>query len=125
MRVRRIAALTVKEFLALLKDRKSRTVVLFPPLVQLIIFGYAATFDLVHVPYAVYNESPGKAARELLAKFSGSQNFRQVARIRHHSQIAPLINAHRVLLVNQLWPMAAIGLATLIIAARLFRRRMY
>ena len=102
---RRIAALMIKEFLALLKDRKSRTVIIFPPLVQLIIFGYAATFDLMHVPYAVYNESPGNAARELLAKFTGSDNFREVTRIRYQSQIAPLINSRQALLVIHIGPL--------------------
>ena len=102
---RRIAALMIKEFLALLKDRKSRTVIIFPPLVQLIIFGYAATFDLMHVPYAVYNESPGNAGRELLAKFAGSDNFREVARIRYPSQIAPLVNSRRAFLVIHIGPL--------------------
>ena len=65
----------IKEFLALLKDRRSRTVIIVPPLVQLIVFGYAATFDLNDVPYAVYNEYRGSAHGELLARFEGSPTF--------------------------------------------------
>ena len=42
----RILALVRKEFLALLKDPKSRLVLIVPPLIQLLVFGYAATFDL-------------------------------------------------------------------------------
>ncbi|MGO9443790.1 MAG: hypothetical protein ACLPXB_03320 [Thiobacillaceae bacterium] len=42
----RILALVHKEFLALLKDPKSRAVLIVPPIVQLLVFGYAATFDL-------------------------------------------------------------------------------
>jgi ABC-2 type transport system permease protein len=112
MMFRRTAALMVKEFLALLKDRKSRTVVIFPPIVQLIIFGYAATFDLMHVPYAVYNESPGRSARELLAKFSGSNHFREKARLRHYSQIASLIDRREVLLVIHIGPLFQRNLMT-------------
>ncbi|HKJ10696.1 MAG TPA: antibiotic ABC transporter permease, partial [Gammaproteobacteria bacterium] len=62
----RILALMVKEFLALLKDKKSRFVIIGPPIIQLLVFGYAATFDLSNVPYAVYNEDGGAAARDLL-----------------------------------------------------------
>ena len=75
---RRILALMIKEFLALLKDKRSRTVLIAPPLMQLIVFGYAATFDLNQVPYAIYNEDPGSASRELLAHFAGSSTFRLV-----------------------------------------------
>jgi len=48
----RLIALVAKEFLALLKDPKSRFVIIGPPVVQLLVFGYAATFDLTHVPFA-------------------------------------------------------------------------
>jgi ABC-2 type transport system permease protein len=96
---RRIFALTVKEFLALLKDKKSRMVVIIPPLVQLFVFGYAATFDLKNVPYAVYNEDSGSTSRELLSRFKGSQNFTEVATLSNDGQIAPFINRKKALLV--------------------------
>jgi ABC-2 type transport system permease protein len=96
---RRILALTVKEFLALLKDKKSRLVVVVPPLVQLLVFGYAATFDLKNVPYAVYNEDAGTASRDLHAGFTGSPNFTEVASLSHEGQIAPVINKKDALLV--------------------------
>ena len=96
---RRILALTVKEFLALMKDKKSRMVVIIPPLVQLFVFGYAATFDLKNVPYAVYNEDSGSTSRELLSRFKGSQNFTEVATLSNDGQIAPFINRKKALLV--------------------------
>ena len=101
---RRIFALTVKEFLALLKDKKSRMVVIIPPLLQLIVFGYAATFDLKDVPYAVYNEDSGSASREFLSRFKGSQNFTEVAILSNERQIAPLINRKEALLVVHIGP---------------------
>ena len=73
----RIFALVVKEFLALLKDKRSRIVLIIPPLIQLIVFGYAATFDLKNVPFAVYNEDSGAASRQMLAAFDGSPSFSQ------------------------------------------------
>jgi len=48
----RILALAVKEFLALLRDKRSRLVLIVPPIIQTLVFGYAATFDLNSVPYA-------------------------------------------------------------------------
>jgi ABC-2 type transport system permease protein len=101
---RRILALMIKEFLALLKDKRSRTVLIAPPLMQLIVFGYAATFDLNQVPYAIYNEDPGSASRELLAHFAGSSTFRLVANLQSEIQIEPLVDNKRALLVLHIGP---------------------
>ncbi|MBN2701709.1 MAG: ABC transporter permease [Methylothermaceae bacterium] len=100
----RIWHLFFKELLGLIKDKRSRFVLIGPPLIQLMIFGYAATYDLTDIPYAVYDEDGGQAVREMLAKFRGSRNFTEVARIDHDRQIAPLINQRRVLLVLHFGP---------------------
>jgi ABC-2 type transport system permease protein len=100
----RIAALVRKEFLAVLKDRRSRFVLILPPLIQLLVFGYAATFDLNNIAYAVYDEDRGAAARELAAAFRGSANFREVAAIASSGEIAPLVDSRRVLLVLHFGP---------------------
>lgn len=96
---KRIFALMRKEFLALLKDKKSRVVVFVPPIVQVLIFGYAATFDLKNIPYAVYNEDNSGISRELESGFYGSPNFQQTARILRQDEIGPLIDKRQALLV--------------------------
>jgi len=88
-----------KEFLALLKDKRSRVVVFVPPILQLLVFGYAATFDLNRIPLAVYDEDHSQASRDLVAKFDGSPNFQRVAVISHQGDIAPLVNGGKVLIV--------------------------
>ena len=95
----RVLALIVKEFLVLLKDPKSRTVLFLPPIFQVLVFGYAATYDLHNVPYAVYDESNSVASRRLLARFEGSSNFSLVHYVHSDGEIVPLINAQKCLLV--------------------------
>ncbi|HMA12575.1 MAG TPA: ABC transporter permease [Steroidobacteraceae bacterium] len=102
--LRRILSLMAKEFLALLKDKRSRFVLIGPPLVQLLVFGYAASFDLQHVPYALLNEDSGYAARELAASLRGSPSFSEVARLSHEGEIAPLIDRKEVLMVVRIGP---------------------
>jgi ABC-2 type transport system permease protein len=94
-----IYALIVKELLAVVKDPRSRFVLIGPPILQLIVFGYAATFDLNHVRYAVYNEDPSAPARELVARFAGSPAFDEAARLTHQEEMAPVIDAKDVLMV--------------------------
>ncbi len=100
----RIFALVIKEFLALLKDKKSRLVVIVPPLVQLFVFSYAATFDLNEVGYAVFNEDAGMASRDLLARFEGAPSFRLVGYLDHEGQIAPLIDSRKAVMVIRIGP---------------------
>lgn len=102
--LQRILALIHKEFLALLKDPKSRMVLIVPPLIQLLVFGYAATFDLKQVPYAVYNEDRGLASRDLLARFEGSASFHQAARVNAEGEIAPLVDTRQVLVTIHIGP---------------------
>jgi ABC-2 type transport system permease protein len=75
----RIMALTRKELLAILKDPRGRASVLIPPILQCVIFGYAATYDLTNVPYAVLDRDRSAASRNLLAALDGSKVFRRVA----------------------------------------------
>ncbi|MGA7980896.1 MAG: ABC transporter permease [Chromatiaceae bacterium] len=99
-----ILALAVKELLALLRDKRSRFVLIGPPIAQLLVFGFAATYDLNNAALAIYDEDGGAQARELIARFEGSRNFHVVQRIDHDGQIAPLIDDRQVLLVLHIGP---------------------
>ena len=94
-----VVALIVKELLAVLRDTKSRMVLIGPPLIQLLVFGYAATFDLNHVPVAIYDQDPSKASRDLVARFLGSPTFHLVAMLRSPHRINELIDQRQVQLV--------------------------
>jgi ABC-2 type transport system permease protein len=102
--IQRILALIVKELLALLRDPRSRVVTFVPPLIQLVVFGYAASFDLSHIPYALYDRDHGRAARELAAAFAGSPNFQLVRTLTRGAEVAPLIDNREVMLVLQIDP---------------------
>ncbi len=101
---RRVLALMKKELLALLKSRQSRLVLIGPPLIQLIVFSYAATFDLHQVPYAVFDQDRSVASRRLLAGFTGSEAFGRAHAITSEGQIRPLIDNREVLLVVRVHP---------------------
>ncbi len=94
----------IKEFLAILRDKKSRVVVFVPPIIQVLVFGYAATFDLKNVPYAIYNEDSSGVSRQLEAGFKGSPHFQEVRRIGSNGEIAPLIDRKGALLVIHIGP---------------------
>jgi ABC-2 type transport system permease protein len=98
----RIIALTRKELLAVLKDRRARMSLLIPPIVQGLIFGYAATYDLNHVPYAVLDQDRSAASRQLLAGLDGSGVFERVADLHSPDDVRTYIDERRALLVVQI-----------------------
>ena len=104
MSFRHIIALAIKEFLALLRDKRSRIVIIGPPIVQLLVFGFGATYDLNNVPIAIYNQDTGSVSRELISQFEGSPNFKIIKTIKSESGIAPLIDNKNVLLVLNIGP---------------------
>ena len=70
-----------------------------PPILQCLIFGYAATYDLNNVPYAVLDHDHSAASMALVAKLDGSGTFTRVATLQRTSEIATFINDTRALLV--------------------------
>jgi ABC-2 type transport system permease protein len=99
-----ILALALKELLALIRDPRSRFVLIGPPIAQLLVFGFAATFDLNRAPLAILDQDGGAPARELISRFEGSTNFRVVRRLRHDGEVAPVIDAREALLVLRIGP---------------------
>jgi ABC-2 type transport system permease protein len=97
--IRRIFALTRKELLTVLKDPRGRVTLLVPPILQCLIYGYAATYDLNNVPYAVLDADRSAASRELLAGLDGSGVFQRVADLRAHADVRTVIDERRALLV--------------------------
>jgi ABC-2 type transport system permease protein len=71
----RIKRMVVKEFIQTLRDPRTRFVLFVPPLVQMLVFGYAATLEVKHVSMAVLDRDNTKDSRELIARFTSSPYF--------------------------------------------------
>jgi ABC-2 type transport system permease protein len=71
----RIIALIIKELTSLWADPKTRYVLLFPPLIQVLIFANAANYEVKHAPLAVWNEDLGEQGAEYIRGFACSTAF--------------------------------------------------
>jgi hypothetical protein len=65
----RITQMLIKEFIQILRDPRMRTVIFVMPLVQTLVFGYAVTTDVTHIPTAIFDLDNSRASRELAARF--------------------------------------------------------
>lgn len=100
----RLQAMMTKEFIQIFRNPKMRAVVLIMPLVQTLVFGYAVTTDVNHVPTAVYDQSRTLDSRILIDKFIRSGYFELKAYLTDEQQITELLNYGKVAAVIHIPP---------------------
>ena len=100
----RLHQIFLKEFIHLFRDPHARFSLLVPPLLQMLIFGYAATYDVNRVSTAVLDYDHSQESREFLERFSASTRFQVREVLQNESQIPALLNHRRVVLVLQIQP---------------------
>src|SRR3546814_13335081 len=93
----RLKALIVKELLAVWRDPKGRAVLIGPPILQLLVFSYAATLEVRNVDIAVLNLDSGRWGYELVQRLEGSPTFDRVVHLRGAPEIQPPIVDQAVL----------------------------
>jgi ABC-2 type transport system permease protein len=95
----RIWSLIIKEILAVWHDKKSRAMLIVPPILQLFIFAWAATLDVKNVPIGILNKDSGEQAIELLQRFHGAPLFSKIVYLHSTEEIAPFVDNQRGLMV--------------------------
>ena len=90
--IHRILFMVRKEMLTTLKDPKSRIILIMPVIIQSLLFGYVASYNLDSVDYAVLDLSRSRYSEELIAELDGSGIFKRVATLGSTSQIARFID---------------------------------
>lgn len=71
----RLHALIAKEFIQVLRDRITLAIVLFMPLAQLLIFGFAINTDIKHLRTVVFDQSRSQESREMINSLNYSNYF--------------------------------------------------
>lgn len=82
MFTQQVLALLKKELILMWLDPGTRNVLIFPIIIQCVIFGYAATFNLSQVPYAILSLSGDRLAEELAEDLALNPYFELVAECR-------------------------------------------
>jgi ABC-2 type transport system permease protein len=98
MRFNRIRSLIIKELLAVWRDKKSRIVLIGPPLMQLIIFTFAATLEVDNVNVAILDRDHGKPSYELIQRIQGSPRFKDVLHLNSRKELSEAIDTQQALL---------------------------
>ena len=88
----RIYNLVLKEFLQMRRDTYARFRLTVPPLIQMIIFGYAATFEVFNVSTTVLDLDHSQVSRELVSRFASNGRFRIVSIAQNPDEVRAAID---------------------------------
>jgi ABC-2 type transport system permease protein len=98
MSFRRFRAVFRKEGLHIVRDPQSLLSALAVPVVMLLLFGYALTLDVDHIPTVVYDQDRTPESRALAARFRGSRFFSVSETLDGHPAIGHAIDHNRAML---------------------------
>lgn len=95
----RIKILIIKELLAIWRDKKSRVILIAPPLIQLLLFSFAANLEVKNISMAVLNNDTGKPSYELIQRFEGSKNFNKIYYVSNPNEAESLLDEQKIVLI--------------------------
>lgn len=93
----RLRAQIVKELLCVLRDPKSRFILIFPPLLQLLIFAFACTMEVKNVNLAVLNRDAGRWGCELVTRLDAAGFVGRLHLLQSAAEIRDLIDRRAVI----------------------------
>ena len=87
-----------KEFLSILRDKKTRIVVIVPPILQLFIFAFAVTLEVNNAKIAVYNRDTGVEAGRFIAELAHASFVGELHVVGSEEALREAINLRKSLL---------------------------
>jgi ABC-2 type transport system permease protein len=71
----RLKQMLIKELIQVVRDKRTRLILIVPPILQMLVFGYAANFDIRNVSTAIVDLDHSQQSRELVSRFTSSPYF--------------------------------------------------
>ncbi len=71
----RIIHIMRKEFRQMFRDKMMRFLIFVPPITEMLVFGYAASFDVNSIPTAILDQDKTSVSREFVERFSSNGYF--------------------------------------------------
>lgn len=94
-----LLALMKKEFLAIWSDKKSRTIIIIPPLIQLLLFSFAITLEVKNINIAVLDRDNSTKSQEIIRSLSYSNSFTNIYRLNSEKELTEYIDTQKALVV--------------------------
>jgi ABC-2 type transport system permease protein len=87
----RLKQMLIKEFIQVFRDKRTRFILIIPPIIQMMVFGYAANYEIRHVPTVVLDLDHSQESRDLISRFTSSPYFDVQRQLTDSRQLGDLI----------------------------------
>ena len=87
----RLKQMMIKEFIQVFRDKRTRFILIGPPIIQMLVFGYAATYEIRQVPTVVVDLDHSQESRELVSRFTSSPYFNVQRQLADSRELGELI----------------------------------
>ena len=88
----RMKQMMIKEVIQVLRDKRTRFILIGPPIIQMLVFGYAATFEIRHVATVVVDYDHSQESRDLISRFTSSPYFAVQRQLNNAAELSNLID---------------------------------
>ena len=88
---RGFTAILYKEFLVVLRDPLTLFFMFFPPLIQMVAFGFALDTDVKNMPMVVLNEDRTVESRRMIDRFVNTRTFRFVGEVQSVEELEAML----------------------------------
>ena len=99
MSVRRIKAISYKEFIHLFRDIRSLMVIILVPVILLVLFGYALKLDVENVSIGVLDFSNSEKSREYVAAFDSTSAFNVNYHLSTYKEAEYLLDTNKIKMI--------------------------
>ncbi|MBN1573086.1 MAG: ABC transporter permease [Deltaproteobacteria bacterium] len=96
MRIRRIRAVVRKEWLQILRDRRSLFLALGIPMIMIVMFGWALKMDVTYIKTVVYDQDRSVISRDFISKFSNIRYFDIVDYVYDYDDVVRLMDLGKI-----------------------------
>ena len=93
-----LKAQIIKEFLCILRDKKTRIILIAPPILQLLIFSYAITLDVKNVSVTLFNQDNGYYSEQFVRQVANANFVKHVDNVHSYRQVQQQINLRESLI---------------------------
>ncbi|MGB5918006.1 ABC transporter permease [Arcobacter sp.] len=95
--IHQLISLIRKEFLAIWSDKRSRIVIIVPPIIMLVLFSFAITMEVKNINIGILDRNNSSQSQELIRTLKYSDRFTQVLYLKSYDDLKEKIDSQKIL----------------------------
>jgi ABC-2 type transport system permease protein len=93
----KLLVLIRKEFLAIWSDKRSRIVIISPPLMQLLLFSFAVNLEVKNISIGILDRDNSVQSKEIIRNLKYSNRFIEIKRLKSEKELTSLVDSQKIL----------------------------